>query len=124
MTTSEAAAGPSPATSKALQKSADTVAAAVFRGDTGEAAQLHEVRAITLHPAHYGGWRLAGGGGDGGGEQEPRGDTNIVMPLRAGRVKRQCGGTRGGGRWSVLWSCWTPWLGRRVPCMSTRRLTP
>ena len=46
MTTSEAAAGPSPATSKALQKSADTVAAAVFRGDTGEAAQL------TRGPSH------------------------------------------------------------------------
>ena len=61
MTTSEAAAGPSPAASKALQKSADTVAAAVFRGDTGEAAQLAEARAwaataITLHPAHYCGW--------------------------------------------------------------------
>ena len=49
MTTSEAAAGPSPAASKALQKSADTVAAAVFRGDTGEAAQLAEARAWASH---------------------------------------------------------------------------
>ena len=71
MTTSEAAAGPSPATSKALQKSADTVAAAVFRGDTGEAAQLAEVRAWASHrhnspPRSL--LRLAGGA------LEPRGD--------------------------------------------------
>ena len=82
MTTSEAAAGPSPATSKALQKSADTVAAAVFRGDTGEAAQLAEARAWASHrhnspPRSL--LRLAGGA------LEPWGDTNIVMPLRAGR---------------------------------------
>ena len=65
MTTSEAAAGPSPATSKALQKSADTVAAAVFRGDTGEAAQLAEARAWTSHHHKFPPrslLRLAGGG--------------------------------------------------------------
>ena len=65
MTTSEAAAGPSPAASKALQKSADTVAAAVFRGDTGEAAQLAEARAWTSHHHKFPPrslLRLAGGG--------------------------------------------------------------
>ena len=61
MTTSEAAAGPSPATSKALQKSADTVAAAVFRGDTGEAAQLtrgpsHNSPPRSLRRLAAGGW--------------------------------------------------------------------